>query len=218
MIKILTKLFSLLDYIYYKKCYLCGKKALNSIVCDTCFLNICEELEFEKNKYKNIEIYSAAVYSKNFQKIIRAIKYHKKSEFAKILAEGLFKMYKNFNEDLSEYTICAVPIHKNRFKKRKYNHMELIGEEFSHLSGLNFDFNIIKRIKDTPPLYKYKSVEREKILQDAFFVEQDLSSKKILLIDDIVTTGTTIKNIVNELKKANCKDIKVFCITQAHPK
>ena len=218
MIKILTKLSYLLDYIYYKKCYLCGKKALNGVICDNCFLNICEELEFEKNKYKGIEIYSAAFYTKNFQKIIRAIKYHKKSEFAKIFAEALFRLYKNFNEDLSEYTICAVPIHKNRLKKRKYNHMELICEEFSKLSGINFDFNIIQRIKDTPPLYKYKVHERENILQDAFSVEQDLSSKKILLIDDIVTTGTTIKNIVNELKKANCQDIKVFCITQAHSK
>ena len=127
-------------------------------------------------------------------------------------------MYKSFGEDLSDYTICAVPIHQNRFKKRKYNHMELVCKEFSILSGLNFDFNIIIRIKDTPPLYKYKASEREDILKNAFLVEQDLSEKKILLIDDIVTTGTTIKNIVNELKKANCKDIKVFCITQAHPK
>lgn len=218
MIKILTKLFSILDYLYYKKCYLCGKKTFNGIICDTCFLNICEELEFEKNKYLGIEIYSAAVYAKNFQKIIRAIKYHKKCDFDKILAEVLFKLYKNFGEDLSDYTICAVPIHRKRFNKRKYNHMELIGKEFSKMTELDYDFNIIERIKDTPPLYKYKAGEREGILKNAFSVKQDLSSKKILLIDDIVTTGTTIKNIVEELKKANCKNIKVFCITQAHKK
>ena len=217
MMKILTKLFALLDYIYYKKCYLCGKKAFENIVCDSCFLNICEELEFKKTKYRNIEIYSAGLYADNLQKLIRAIKYHKKSEFSYALAEILFKLYKNFGEDLSDYTICAVPIHKNRLKKRKYNHMELICEEFSKLTNINCDFNIIERVKDTPPLYKYKAGEREEILKNAFHINGNLSSKKILLIDDIVTTGTTIKNIVEELKKSNCPNIKIFCITQAHP-
>jgi predicted amidophosphoribosyltransferase len=89
--------------------------------------------------------------------------------------------------------------------------MSLVAQEFSILTGYEFKKDLIYRIKDTKPQYKLSLKEREKNLKNAFHAEKkNYNKEKILLIDDILTTGSTIKEMVKTLKNSGISDVTVF--------
>ena len=138
-------LISLLDLIYRNKCYFCGKSKESVKMCSKCF----EELhynDFRANRIVNgINIYSCGIYEKNLQKLIRGLKYHKQKELAFYLAKFMAQYFEKLNLNKT-FQVIPVPLHKNRIKKRKYNHMELVAEEFCKLTDNKYNPNLIKRI------------------------------------------------------------------------
>ena len=71
--------------------------------------------------------------------------------------------------------------------------MELVANELSKLSGWKINTNLITRIKETKPQYKLKKEERIKNLENAFKVHpQNYNNENLLIIDDILTTGSTL--------------------------
>ena len=212
MIKFVT---SILDLIYRKKCYFCGKSKNSEKMCPECY----NELYFTDIKANRIidgiNIYTCGVYEKYLQKLIRGLKYHKQKELAFYLARFMYEYFEKlgFNK---EFQVIPVPLHKNRIKKRKYNHMELVAEEFCRLSGFKPNIELIKRIKDTKPQYRLSRQERMKNLANAFEVdkEKDLHLP-LLLIDDICTTGATFEEMITALKKTGITDI--LCLAASNP-
>ena len=203
---------SLLDLIYRKKCYFCGDSKHTLKMCPKCY----EKLEFNDfgvNRVANgVNIYCAGVYTKELQKLIRGLKYHKQRELAYYQAKFMYEYFCNIKElQGKNFELIPVPLHKNRIRKRKYNHMELVCEDFAKLSGFSCNFDLIKRIKDTKPQYKLNKKQRLENLANAFEVNKDfISDKPILLIDDICTTGSTFEEIIKELKKAGISNITCF--------
>ena len=124
----------------------------------------------------------------------------------------MYEYFKNLEHlQNKEFEIIAVPLHSKRIKQRKYNHMELVCEEFSKLSGFECNFDLIKRIKDTKPQYKLSRKQRLENLSDAFVVQKEFyKNKHILILDDICTTGTTFEEMIKTLKSENINDIVCF--------
>ena len=113
-----------------------------------------------------------------------------------------------------DFQVVPVPIFEKRKKQRKYNHMDLVGEEFAKLTGYSFNPDLIKRIKNTKPQYNLKKPQRVENLKDAFEVDKSkLLAGKILLIDDICTTGSTFEEMIKELQKSEIEDIVCFAAT-----
>ncbi len=201
----------LLDLIYKKQCYFCKKTHENSVMCTKCY----EEIELLQPKpiihIDEIPVFSATVYGKNMQKLIRGLKYHNKKELAVYQARFMADYWNNIPEKKNSYVIVPVPLFINREKKRKYNHMLLVAEELAKLCNYNVKNNLIYRIKNTKPQYKLSIKERQKNLHNAFEVKkQNYNNENILLIDDILTTGTTLTEIVKELKKNGITNITCF--------
>ena len=170
--------------------------------------------DFNANRIiEGIDIYCAGIYTKELQKLIRGLKYHRQADLAHFQAKFMYDYFKNIDilQD-RDFEIVAVPQHKKRIKKRKYNHMELVCKEFSILSGFGYNFNLIKRKKDTKPQYKLTREQRLENLSGAF--ELDLSfynkDKSLLIMDDICTTGSTFEEIIKELNKEGIFDIVCF--------
>lgn len=211
----LHRLASLLDWIYKKKCYFCKSSKEAVRMCSKCY-SMLEHLPVKVNRIidrKNV--YCAGVYSKNLQKLIRGLKYHKQRDLAYYQAKFMYEYWQNITEE-SGYEVIPVPIFPSREKMRKYNHMNLVGEEFCKLSGYTLNTELIKRIKDTKPQYKLSKKEREKNLSNAFKIDKDkVLTGKLLLIDDICTTGSTFEEMIKELKKHGINDIT--CLSAATP-
>lgn len=183
-------------------------------MCSKCF----DELEFlpvqVSRKFKGVNIYCAGVYSKNLQKMIRGLKYHNQKDLAYYQAKFMWQYWKRLGVD-GNFQIVPVPIFPKRKRQRKYNHMELVAEEFSKLSGYDVNFKLIKRIKDTKPQYKLNKSQRILNLTKAFEVDRAAFTpgKKLLIIDDICTTGSTFEEMIKEFNNAGICDITCFATT-----
>jgi len=206
----------LLDWIYRKKCYICSKDAFSEPVCFKCI----EEIEINQyNHHKksgSFKIYSTGTYTANMRKLIRGLKYHRKKDIAKPIADIMYSYWKNLSINSEDFEIVPMPLHLKREKERKYNQSSLLAEEFSKLTGYTVNNKIAKRVKNTEPQYKLSKRERIENLKDAFKVDKnEYTGKKLLLLDDISTTGTTL----DELKKTFEKEgISVYyALVAANP-
>lgn len=209
----MKKIFdSFLNLIYRKKCYFCGNSKYSVKMCPVCY----DKLEFkdvDANRIiDGVDIFTAGNYTKELQKLIRGLKYHKQIDLAYFQAKFMYDYFKKIEvlKD-KDFQIIAVPLHKNRIKKRKYNHMELVCLEFARLCGFECNFDLVKRIKDTKPQYKLSRNQRLENLDKAFEVNKDFyNDKPLLLMDDICTTGATFEEIIKELKANGINDIVCF--------
>ena len=213
----MKKIFDLLlDLIYRKKCYFCGKSQSSLKMCPSCYNELCFS-EYKPNRIVDgVNIYSCGIYEKHLQKLIRGLKYHNQKELAFYLAKFMYEYFSKLGID-SEFQVIPTPLHKNRIKKRKYNHMELVSEEFCKYSDqFIYNPNLIFRIKDTKPQYRLSRKERLQNLSKAFCVDisQNLS-KPILILDDICTTGATFEEMISTLKQSGINDI--VCIAASNP-
>lgn len=163
-----------------------------------------------------LKVYYVTSYTGNMRKLIRGLKYHRKKDLAKNFAEFLSLYWKNLAESEEEFEIVPVPLYKNRQNKRGYNHMELVALEFSKLTGYKVNTSLISRIKDTKPQYKLSMIQRRENLKGAFSVNRNAyNGKRILLIDDICTTGTTLEEMIKTLKGARVNNL--YAIVGACP-
>lgn len=211
----LKKLESLLDWIYKKKCYFCRNSKEAVRMCSKCY----EQMDYLpigiNRKIEGKNIYCAGIYSKNLQKLIRGLKYHNQKDLAYYLAKFMAE-YFNQITNRKDLEIIPVPIFPKREKKRKYNHMNLVGQEFSRITSNTLNTELITRIKDTKPQYKLKREERIKNLSNAFKVDKSkYNGKTLLIIDDICTTGSTFEEIIKELKRNGINDI--ICLAATTP-
>lgn len=208
-------LLALLDLIYKKKCYFCSSSKYSLKMCPKCY----ELMEFSDRRANRIidgvNIFSCAIYEKIIQKLIRGLKYHKQKELAFYLAKFMYEYWAQLG-DTRDFQVIPTPLHKNRIKKRKYNHMELVAEEFCKLSGYSLNNNLIRRIKDTKPQYRLTRAQRLENLSEAFEVDitKDLH-KPILILDDICTTGATFEEMIKALRQKNINEI--VCLAASTP-
>lgn len=181
-------------------------------MCPDCY----EKLEFSDFKANRIilgaDIFCAGIYTKELQKLIRGLKYHKQKDLAFYQAKFMYDYFKNIDIlQNKDFEIIAVPLHPKRIKQRKYNHMELVCKEFSKLSGFECNFELIKRIKDTKPQYKLSRIQRLENLSNAFEVKKEnYKGKTLLIIDDICTTGSTFEEMIKSFKNADINEIVCF--------
>ena len=214
MIKIKEYLNNLLDFIYRKKCYFCGSSKECVKMCSKCY----EELIFSDYKINrelcNTKIYSAGIYEKNLQKMMRGLKYHRQKDLAYYMAKFMWEYFSNLDEyktNPRKFQVVPVPLHKSRERKRGYNHMELVANEFCNLSGFTPNFELIKRVRNTKPQYKLSFSQKYKNLENAFKSDKTKQlDMPILIIDDICTSGATFTSMINELKKNEINDIICF--------
>lgn len=107
--------------------------------------------------------------------------------------------------------ITSVPSNKKRLRKRGYNQAELIAKELSELTNIPYD-SVLLRMGDTKTSTLNKA-ERLKSIKDQFYFKKGVFGETVLLIDDICTTGSTLRECSFMLKKAGAKE--VFCFTVA---
>lgn len=214
MIKLFEKLLS---FIYIRPCFYCGSTKEDVYLCSKCYSKINFMPPSVLKELYGCRVYACSLYEDVIKTLIKNLKYNKKKHLAKIQAELMFEYFKRLN--LKEnFLILSVPIHKNRKKERKYNHMDLVADEFSILTGFNNNKKFILRIKDTQKQFKLHKKERIKNIKNAFALNpKEIIDKNtnLLIIDDITSTGITLEEIIKLLKNNGYKSITA--ITLATP-
>lgn len=126
-------------------------------------------------------------------------------------------MAKTFNERYSpdEYDfITSVPLSESRLKERGYNQAELLARELSRAIKIPYE-NVLKKVKDNKTQHDLNLEERIENVKGVYAVLDSnlVRGKRVLICDDIITTGSTLSECINELLKSGAK--KVSSITFA---
>ena len=152
-------------------------------------------------------------YDRDFKLLISKLKFRGRKSIAKDIA-GLIESGVKFvlERENIDY-IIPVPISVQRESERGFNQTEVL------LDALKIQYLKIRRVKNTKKMFKIlEENKRNKNIKNSFFInsENDLSNKNILLFDDIVTTGATLREIKSEiLKKYRVNKITVLTLAAA---
>jgi len=138
------------------------------------------------------------------QKAIHAFKY----KFVKDLAEPLSKLLLK-RIDFDYDFIVPVPLHSKRLRWRGFNQAELLARAINNQKVVN----ALVKTKNTKPQMELAGRQRKENIKNTFQCLVSLKNKTILLIDDVETTGSTLKECKGVLLKAGAKE--VYCLTLA---
>ena len=183
-------------------------------ICDDCYKKIFR-LDTEKILPKTLSgVFYITKYREGTRDLLRKLKFNNDLKVLPVLKKILAHVADNpeLKKFLSQVDIATyVPLHQVRFKERGFNQAELIFKDFLVKKNLPVE-NLLIRTKATPRLFKFTSAERKKIVQDAFTVVEgkNLQGKKILVVDDIYTTGATTSACAEVLKNAGAEKIFVL--------
>lgn len=202
----------LIGFIYKEKCYICKNSSANARLCPDCYKSIEQNTPEMFCELLGHKVYCAGIYEDSLQKIIRGVKYHRQKALAFYQAKFMAEYLAKLNLD-SDFQIIPVPMFPSKQKQRGYNHMDLVAEQLSTITGFDVNYNLIKRIKNTKPQYKLKRAERMQNLKGAFELNFSAynDSKELLIIDDILTTGATLESIIGILNTLD--NVKITCLT-----
>lgn len=110
--------------------------------------------------------------------------------------------------------IIPVPLHIDRLREREFNQSLLLADRIGHHFGLRVSCTDLVRLHPSPQQTALRRKERLKNLRGAFAVPQpsSINGKRILLIDDVLTTGTTVNECAKVLRKAGSSDVYVLTL------
>ena len=201
-------------------CEDCEKSILynDKIICDHCgrktfnaenFCSSCSGRETYFEKARSVYLYAPPIST-----LIARLKYTNKKYLAKIFAERMaFTYYGNFfNCDLVVFT----PMTEERKQNRGYNQAQALAQEFCEITKLPLVDNLLLKVKETPRQATLSNAkQRRENLAGSFKVEngERIKGKRVLLIDDVMTTGATVETLCQLMMKAGAE--KVFVLTVA---
>lgn len=226
----------LLDLLFPKRCI--GCKKVDTYFCKGCISGIlqkdlvcpeCERLALGgqthsvcRKKYGLDGLWSLGIYKGFLKEAIRQLKYGRVSNLTGVLTGILIEywakyqpfVYDQINKDREEWAVTTVPLHWWRGNNRGFNQSSLIGQILSKNLSLPY-CDTLKRIRYTKPQVKLKGYDRNKNIKDAFVFSPNyqLQPTNYLLIDDVWTTGSTLRECCDVLKRAGAK--QVWAITLA---
>ncbi len=196
---------STVEFIHDRRCLKCGKGLKDSFID-----NICPDCK--ERKFSFHTAYSSFLYKGSGKEIIHKLKYDGKKEGARVLAKYMADII--ISESLKGDVIVPVPIHEDKMSLRGFNQSFLIGEHLSRDLSLPL-WPCLIRIKNTRDQFNLDKYERKLNIINAFSINllYNVKDKRILLIDDVFTTGSTVDECSKVLMNSGAKD--VFVITAA---
>lgn len=158
---------------------------------------------------------SALRYDEFSKNMLLSFKFMDKTENAPVFAKWLKLAGTDiFKEGVD--LIVPVPLHFTRLLKRRYNQSALIARELGKLTGIKVDYTSVIRHRRTKPQVQFSGHARISNVKNAFSVRhpERLKNKRIVLIDDVMTTGSTLKECALAMKKAGVKSVDTLTVAR----
>lgn len=228
-------LTSLVNYILPYRCNSCAELVdTNHSMCSSCFSklnfvaspycaccgfpfefvieeqNLCGRCISKKPSYDLAR--SLLKFDLESKKLIHAFKYNDRTAYSKMFAQLLTARYKKEMEEID--LIVPVPMHRIKRIFRQYNPAQILAKDISNLLKVPMMPDALIKIKWTKPQIKLTKNEREKNLAGSlvFNMKRMVKDMKILLVDDVKTTGTTCNTCAKILKHAGARSVILVTI------
>ena len=204
-----------LEYIFLPSCGVCGKLGEGYL---------CKECEKELNKYtinsndfkQKTDILHIFQYKELIRKLIIQYKFNNKSYLYKTFCEFIVKNKKAFDFIKSYDIIIPVPKKKKKRALRGYNQSELIAKELAKKAKIKMFTDVLVKTKNNRVQSSLNKEERKNNVKDVYDLvnKEKIYSKKILIFDDIYTTGATIEACKKEILKADIKQLGILTLAK----
>lgn len=229
-----------IDWVLPPRCLICGKiigadnalcpECFNNLTfitkpyCQHCgrplsFTNLGKDLYCPKCLKKRDSVFylcrSAIEYDEYSKKLILDFKFADHLENRYLLTQWLILAGKDIFETHPDI-ILPVPLHYSRLFKRKYNQSAILARELAKKTNIPARYDILKKYRYTKPQVICSGKQRRKNIKDAFVVTKPdfIKGKNIVLIDDVYTTGSTLKECAKVLKKAGAKNVSALTVAR----
>lgn len=231
---------NILNILLPPRCCCCGRAVLSEhTLCEHCFdqINFISKpyckfcgMPFENEKEANVQKIcpecakarrivrlqrSAMIYDDFSKKLIIDFKFYAKTQNAQLLAKWLHMAGKDiFDEGVD--LIMPVPLSKRRLLRRGYNQAAILARLVSKQTGVRADVLSLKKIKHTKPQSVLSGNARLKNVRQVFEVKPELNvkEKRVVLIDDVMTTGATLAECAKVLMKAGAKSVDTLTVAR----
>ena len=147
------------------------------------------------------------------QDALRLFKYQKKVALASALAD---LMHEVLPEIPTIDAVVPVPLHVSRLREREYNQSLLLADRLCRRRGLALSFDNLTRTRATPPQTELTRSQRLTNLRGAFQVlrPHEFAKRRLVLVDDVFTTGATVDECAKMLRKAGALDVYVLTLAR----
>jgi len=231
---------SFVDFIFPSRCPYCGRPVNTSdTLCPECFhqinfitapfCKICgKPFENQKDIGKDLVCpncasqkhlmrfqRSAIIYDDFSKKAILAFKFSDKTHLSNLFAKWLYLAGSDIFE-AGVNLIIPVPLSYQRLISRRYNQAALLALSLSKLTHIKTDVTLLRKIKHTKPQSSLNEKARLKNIKNAFVVKNPtlIKDKRIVLIDDVTTTGATVIECAKVLIKAGAKSVDTLTVAR----
>lgn len=151
---------------------------------------------------------AAVAYDELSRGLAIRLKYGRKVAIARTMARYMAPLVARGDDPV----LVSVPLHRTRLWQRGFNQSALVAREISRRLGIAADPFLIRRIKRTPPLKGMSALQRRKAVAGAFNVpdRSAVEGRTIILVDDVLTTGSTAEACARTLKRAGAARVELI--------
>lgn len=206
-----------INLLFPQRCEICN--TLGKYICSNCYKQLTK-YELQNNSNEKYFLYK---YEELIRKMIINYKFNGKGYLYNLFSECILNNEKAC-EFIKQYDVLVpVPLHKKRRNERGYNQSELIAEKITKELQKKETFNkiilnekLLKKIKNTKPQSKQNLKGRVKSVKGVYIVNKpiEIRGKKVLLFDDIYTTGSTYRECKKVLLNAGATEVGIFTIAK----
>ncbi len=207
------------DALFPPICYICESclQPGQKIICESCWHEIPEfngQLDQSLSKRSFDRLYILFEFEDTIRQLIHLLKYKRYLTLASHFAIEANTRFDFCHHNLYD-EIIPVPLHPTRKRERGYNQSEEIAVALGSIISIPVKSEHLTRVRITSTQTRMTENERDMNVSGAFKCTAKLSKKNILLIDDVITTGSTVEECLKVLKEAGAERVDIFVI--AHP-
>lgn len=189
-----------LPYIKEPKCKKCGKEMEKE---EQEYCRDCQRFSHSFDKGGAVFAYDQVM-----RKSISMFKYHNRREYARFYAAEMYEHCRHFLNTCNPDVILPVPIHRQKKRQRGFNQAELVAKKLGKMMKVPVDSKYLIRREKTVPQKELSRQKRKANLKQAFKVNKtNRTYERVLIVDDIYTTGATIDAISEILRENQVKII-----------
>jgi ComF family protein len=154
-------------------------------------------------------------YSYPIDHLVRALKYRDRLTFARVLGDLLAQSLLRARIEPLPELLIPVPLAEGRYRERGFNQASELAEQLQRKLSIPLCADVLERKRDTREQAGLDRIGRRKNVRNAFATRIPLSAKHVALVDDVVTTGSTVNEIARVLRRAGAERIEVWAVARA---
>lgn len=208
------------DLIFLSKgnCYLCREEFAKRFICWDCYSKLKIQNTLYGKEISGLDrVYISTFYNRFIREKLAEFKYREGSYLYRAFGEIMLDSLRMVGyEDID--LIVPIPIYRTRENSRGYNQAELLAEYIGRNLNIDYSFDLVEKHIETRSQNSLNSRDRLSNLRGAFRLlrTQDLKDKKILLIDDVLTTGSTLREVAKVLNTVDNGGILALTLTSTY--